>query len=436
MRVNPFTYGNPISAPMRFFGRQYEAGLVFSRLRNAEFESSSLVGERRVGKTSLLNYLAHPDVRHNHGLDQNSYIFVYEDLQMVDKDTTPVKLWLRLLKQMSRYCQDFEVKQVLEEIYETESINTFALADIFDSVGKKGQHVVFLLDEFEHVTKNQNFGPDFFYGLRSLATQRILSLITSSRRELIDLCHSEAIRTSPFFNIFANISLPPFTQVEAQNLIYCSLDGTNVSFTDAELNIIFQIAGFHPYFLQIACSFLFEAYSKNLCPNDRAAFLKKAFRQQATPQLDDYWRISDDQEKIVLTMLALLELQLKKVGERSFSLRELQDLYMHSTQTLRKLEKRGLLMYQVNSYSLFNSSFGEWICNEITNTVQDQQSYNDWLTSKKGVMEHLSSKTKSELGEILPKINGKYRDLIITWVSDPKNLITVAALLKAVLGFG
>ena len=92
MTLNPFTYGNPISDPARFFGREREIEQVFSRLRNAEFESSSLVGERRIGKTSLLNYLAHPDVRRQHGLEPDKYIFVYVDLQMVDKDTTTARL--------------------------------------------------------------------------------------------------------------------------------------------------------------------------------------------------------------------------------------------------------------------------------------------------------------------------------------------------------
>jgi len=57
MIVNPFTYGNPISNPKRFFGRKREIEQVFSRLCNVEFESSSIVGERRIGKTSLFNYL-------------------------------------------------------------------------------------------------------------------------------------------------------------------------------------------------------------------------------------------------------------------------------------------------------------------------------------------------------------------------------------------
>ncbi len=36
MVVNPFTYGNPISNPPRFFGREHEVEQVFSRLRNVD----------------------------------------------------------------------------------------------------------------------------------------------------------------------------------------------------------------------------------------------------------------------------------------------------------------------------------------------------------------------------------------------------------------
>ena len=79
----PFTYGNPISDPRRFFGRTREVERIFGRLRNDEFESSSLVGDRRIGKTSLLNYLADPRVRAAHGLGPERYNFIYVDLQMV-----------------------------------------------------------------------------------------------------------------------------------------------------------------------------------------------------------------------------------------------------------------------------------------------------------------------------------------------------------------
>jgi len=433
--VNPFTYGNPISDPARFFGREREIDQVFSRLRNVEAESSSLVGERRVGKTSLLNYLAHTDVRRAHNMDPGKHIFVYVDLQMVDKDTTPTRLWQRLLRQIARYCQDSDIKQVIEEVRQIDPIDNFALADLFDSVDEKGQHIVLLLDEFENVTENQNFGADFFYGMRSLAIHHNLSLITSSRSELIELCHSDAIRSSPFFNIFANINVRLFSEAEVRNLISQSLTGTSISFNDSEIDTIFNIAGHHPYFLQAACHFLFEAYIKNLNPGERLNFLVTEFREEAAPHLADYWHNSDDHEKIVLTALAALERR-GKAGGRTFSLRQLQELYTRSDQTLSHLDKRSLLMSQANAFTLFNSSFGDWIVGEITNTVSDQQSYEDWLKSNQGTMERLSAKARSEIGELLPSISGKYRDLIIAWVSDPKNLITVAGLLRSSLGLG
>ena len=89
MLENPFTYGNPISDPRRFVGRVREVEQIFGRLRNEEFESSSLVGEHRIGKTSLLKYLANPNVRSQHGLDAARYSFVYVDLQLVDQSADP-----------------------------------------------------------------------------------------------------------------------------------------------------------------------------------------------------------------------------------------------------------------------------------------------------------------------------------------------------------
>jgi len=102
MRSNPFTYGNPISDPRRFFGRAREAEQIFGRLCNEEFESSSVVGDRRIGKTSLLNYLADPGIRAARGLGPGRYSFFYVDLQMVDEEMGPEQLWRRLLALMRR----------------------------------------------------------------------------------------------------------------------------------------------------------------------------------------------------------------------------------------------------------------------------------------------------------------------------------------------
>ena len=364
LKANPFTYGNPISDPERFIGRRREVDQVFSRLCNPEHESSSLVGERRIGKTSLLNYLAHPDVRLKFGLDPDRFVVVYVDLQMVDKTATPTRLWQRLLRQIARNCQAEPVKQILEEVRQEEVIDNFALEDVFDSVDAQNQYVVLLLDEFENVTENPNFGPDFFYGLRSLAIHHHLSLITSSRRELIELCHSDAIRSSPFFNIFANINVGLFGEADARQFIARSLEGSGVSFSDADVSALFRLAGYHPYFLQAACYFLFEASARNLPPDERASFLASEFREEAIPHMADYWHNSDDHQRLALLLLALLGRQ-SKADRAVFGMSQLQDYYARSDQMLSRLEKRGLVVSHPDGYALLNSAMGEWIVNEI-----------------------------------------------------------------------
>jgi hypothetical protein len=129
-KMNPFTFGNPISDPMRFMNRKNEADLIFTRLHNSEFESSSIVGERRIGKTSLLNYLAHASIQSAHGLDPDKYLFVYMNLQMVDENTTPTRLWQRLLQEIDQASRDMHIKQMIQKIYETEPIAHEILKEI------------------------------------------------------------------------------------------------------------------------------------------------------------------------------------------------------------------------------------------------------------------------------------------------------------------
>lgn len=95
------------------------------------------------------------------------------------------------------------------------------------------------------------------------------------------------------------------------------------------------------------------------------------------------------------------------------------------------LEKRALLLPVQDRFALFCEPFGDWIVREITNTMNDQQTYEDWLRSNQDAMERLSRDARSQIGEILPKISSKYRDLVIDWFSDPKNLVAVTALVKS-----
>jgi hypothetical protein len=429
---NPFTYGNPISDALRFFGRTREVEQIFGRLRNAEFESSSLVGDRRIGKTSLLNNLADPGVRAVHGLTPARYSFVYADLQMVDESMGPEQLWRRLLRSLSQAMPgDHAVRATLDDLLQAGRLDTFDLDEFFQRLDDSGRYVVFLLDEFDRVTANERFGPDFYFGFRSLAIHHNVALVTASRLELVELCHSDAIRSSPFFNIFANISLRMFSAGDFDDMITKSLAGTDVRFSEEELEQVLDLAGLHPYFLQAACWMLYDAYRHGLDAVGRRASLRERFGTEADPHLLDYWLNSGDHEKIVLTAAALLERQRTRAA--GFDLADLRRVFSRAEPTAVRLEKRGLLMRAGSGYRLFSSALGPQILDQISAGLAERQSYPEWLAQHKGAKDLVSDRQGRALRDVLPKIGTRYRQLILTWASDPQSVVAMAGLLKSVL---
>ena len=165
---------------------------------------------------------------------------------------------------------------------------------------------------------------------------------------------------------------------------------------------------------------------------ERGQFVASKLYQEAAPHLANYWHSSDEHEKIVLTVLSLLERR-GRAGDQRFDLSNLREYYTRSEQTLSRLDKRGLIVEQEDGFNLFAAAFGDWITDEITDVANDPQGYDEWLRANRSVFDKLSNSAKSEMGQILPKISGRYRDLILGWVGDPKNLVTAAALLRGML---
>ena len=323
------------------------------------------------------------------------------------------------------------IADVLATLDRCERLTTFDLDELFQEVDDAGLHIVFLLDEFERVTENENFGPDFYYGLRSLMIRHKLALVTSSRLELIELCHSEAVKSSPFFNIFANINLRLFSDADWELMVSQSLSGTGVRFSEQETEQALDLAGLHPYFLQAACCMLYESHQIGMSGSARKDFVAEHFRTEAIPHLMAYWDNSGDYEKIVLTAAALLEQTGARM--REFSLTDLQRVFSRSEPWVERLAKRGLLMPCAGRYRLFSSVFGPWILHQIAAEFSEEQSYRDWLTAN-GLTERFTGK-HAALREILPKVGARYRQLIITWASDPQTFTAMVGLLRNILAW-
>ncbi len=457
MSINPFSYGKPVDDPDRFVGHHREIQQVYSRLLSA-FESSSIVGERRIGKTSLLKVLGHPTMQAKFGANPEKYTFIYQDFQFLGVDTKPTRFWQRVLRSIRRAVKTHE--EIVEEIeyaVESESIDNYTLDDIFSLIDEQDLYIVLLLDEFENVTRNENFDDDFFAGLRALAIHHNLALITSSRQELVELTHSEKVRSSPFFNIFANINLRPFTETEATELIDKYLVGTDVNFLLRELNVVFAIAGYHPHFLQMACHHLFAAYQQNLNGMARCDYVVEHSRREAEPIFQDYWHNSSVSQQIVLTVLALREFE-NRIGKDSLSdspgtvassstqkmlgqydyedsLANLERFYVRAGQVLPDLEARGLVIENSESstYHLFSTELSDWIVHEIIGEVDDPEGWRDWLKTEV-VFGGLSAELQKKLSEITYHLNPAYRDTLGKWLLESATAKQVLQLLENCVG--
>ncbi len=438
---NPFSYGKPIDEPARFIGRRREIEQVYSRLLSA-FESSSIVGERRVGKTSLLKILAHPAVQARYNLDSQKYTFIYQDFLFLDENTTPSRFWQRVLRSMRRSMPAHpQVVGEIELALKSESIDNYALDDLFTLIDDEDFYIVLLLDEFEQVTRNKNFDNDFFGGLRALAIHHNLALITSSRQDLVKLTHSEQLRSSPFFNIFATINLRNFSEQDATDLIDLYLRETGVRFLLSELNIIFAVAGYNPFFLQMACHHLFAAYQQGLDDAARRRYLFDETRREGLSIFQDFWQSSSPSQQILLVVIALRELERKagkppeagKTAVAEDTLADLEKFYSRAGQSIGDLEQRGLVIKNpdTSGYHLFSTEFCEWIADEIVGETADLRAWRDWQKDET-LVGVLPIKLQDVLAQVVQGLNPNYRTTLGNWLLEPG---TAAAALSLVQTF-
>jgi eukaryotic-like serine/threonine-protein kinase len=253
MSRNPYLNRVAIKDPAQFFGRTREVSKIFSRLTASRPQSISVVGERRIGKSSLLSYVNHPQVRARY-LDQaDAYVFAFIDLQQ-KRRITPAEFFKELFELLA--------KETGDESLAAEEPGFDRMRAVLERFRRRSRKLIVLLDEFDAITTNRAFDLEFYSFLRSIANNYDVAYVTSSARDLQELCHTQLIADSPFFNIFTNVFLRAFTRKEATELITRPSAEAGSPLAGYARRIT-EIAGYFPYFLQIACAAYFDYLSEN-----------------------------------------------------------------------------------------------------------------------------------------------------------------------------
>lgn len=333
---NPFYHRGAIRRSEDFIGRGTEVNQVLGLLRNGQ--SVSLIGPRRIGKSSLLLHLCQPVLRAGYGLDGPQALFVMLDCQEL-AGSPPEEVYELLFDGLADAAAASNVT-----LNEGAQPGTYrALDRALQQVSQQGSNVVVLLDEFELLAANDHLTPYFFARLRGLTTKYGLAYLTASQRPLFAITAEEEILSSPFFNIFVTVPLGLFDEEESRALLAARLDGTGVTFSDRLTNHILFLMGYHPFFLHIAGYHAFQTLTENgdnpMADAESIRQLDNAIELEAESHLSYLWQNLSPEEQHVLAIADGPVDSLRQLEQQSL-LRNVDGQYRYTSEILRRFVRR------------------------------------------------------------------------------------------------
>jgi len=273
---SPFVVGRPLRAHEPIYGRDEVLRFLAGQL--ATFGSANVVGERRMGKTSVLNHLVgRQEQLLTRQPDQPPLVLACLDLQAgVTSDTRFYGAALREILDRLPPTRSAEARDVQEW-----RAQLYAHPDVeyneFHGVLKRLRDVrgvcvrpVLIVDEFERLLgaeAQKEFPiPHFFDGLRALITADLLAMIVASQHSLADYFRNPeqpGSLTSSFPTYFIPFTLTLLDDTASDQLLLQESDHT---LTLGEAAQAKAWAGGHPCHLQVAGQAWYEARAGRRTP--------------------------------------------------------------------------------------------------------------------------------------------------------------------------
>jgi len=296
-----------------FYDRCSETRTALGLLRKSQ--NVEVTGPRRIGKTSFLRHISHPTTLQKYGIDPRRNVLVYIDCQRRLIQQQASQVYGRMLECIAEAARRADVDFVPEPWDESTAETAFELA--LKKMSCNGMSIILLLDEFETLAQNSNLDASFFSNLRALCqvgdgSDRSDSIdvayVTASSTRLVDLSlERKSLLGSPFFNVFRLVRLGLFSDEDSQHLVENTLHRAGFHLPDDWLDLVLEVGGGHPCFLQMAGYYAFNLVvtGEELTAGKREAFLE-AVNAEAKSHFKYYWQKLDEQQQYVLAALPVL----------------------------------------------------------------------------------------------------------------------------------
>ncbi|MDQ2906795.1 MAG: helix-turn-helix domain-containing protein [Chloroflexota bacterium] len=253
-----FPFNEPLLNAEELYGRRRESHKAFDRIYHKA--STSIVGARRIGKTWFLKYLR---LTADKELGARFHIGYLD--AMLPSCWTVAGFAAEALKQLGRAPAPGRCTGLLD------------LQEGIEALAVKRLIPVLCIDRFESFTRDsQEFGFDFYHGLRALAQVADFVLVVTSKKPLYEVVGREG-ETSGFCNIFEQVMLAPFSVGETEQFIHEK--SLKAGFTTEECDYLWRYGRegkedlWLPVRLQLAGKLLLEEKEQNpAAPLHRSRF--------------------------------------------------------------------------------------------------------------------------------------------------------------------
>lgn len=287
-----FDHHSPIEDPDAFLGREWELQFAFEVINKSEFVS--IVGGPKCGKSSLLRMLRKRQVQDRYALADDELLLLYFNLE--DKPFNGPDEFLTAVR--GRLAKESDVQSDIPSSMDLWS----ELEDYLQAILPR--RAVFLLDNFQGMSRNPAFSVDFYDTLRALVVHHDVALLATTRKYLYLCLPDQSPEVSPFFNIFRVIILGAFTPAEYDVFISWGSERSGMPLQNWQEEIR-DLGGHFPFFVQMASARFFETWSRGegITSKD-VALIRERFADEARPYFEETWRDLSEGERKVLWDLA------------------------------------------------------------------------------------------------------------------------------------
>jgi hypothetical protein len=304
---NPYVPGKALRTSSRvFYGRQDIFQFVNQNMDASTSQQRVLllIGERRIGKTSVLKQL--PAC-----VKDKRYVHIYFDCHAIEGIPNVISFFQRLTMLIGDSLEEggTSMDRPSEEDLKNNAylfLEQEFLPQVWERIGDR--RLLVAVDEFErldrYVEEGKMEGLDFAAPLRALIQhQDWLAFVFAGTHQL------EALFSkywSVFFNMAQQKTIGFLSQEEARGLITEPVRGRRV-YDDLAVEEVLRATGGHPYFLQVMCDRLM-----NLCSTERRSYVtirdvrdvSEEVLATGRAHLTFVWDESDQAEQDVLAGLA------------------------------------------------------------------------------------------------------------------------------------